>query len=824
MELLRKQIVAWADAQPEWQRDLLRRVARGPLDDEERREVADIVLGTDGAPAPEPLQESHLPGENLSDRPVSLLAMRDIVGVNALAADQILQFKPGGLTVVYGNNGSGKSGFGRVLRVACRAVAVPTILPDAFADDGGPQSARLKMRHGEQNEDVRLDLGAEPPPWLSAMKVFDSECAYEYVRSGNAVEHTPEPLGVLSRCADEQAAVAELVRGRATAIVTTTVVTAMTDVDAVTAEAVLSADEEAELERLEGRLAALHRHDLDGIVTEAHAAAAAAGTLADRLDAVAEGLGETTAVQLEALRDEQSAAAGGLEDLRREALDGQPVTGSGTPAWRAMWEAARTFVAGDFPPSKGDPCPLCQRELDGETAARLARFEAFVTSDLEARVERASREVREALAALPDPQELQLTATKELASLDSELRDAVLGAVESLVARRDALVSEEASAVVAVDEVVRRLRERASSEAKRAAEHAALRDPEERAVVELAVAALRARRSTAAEADTLREKRAFLAAARRLDTSAITRRHNELAKLAISDRLVRAVELELEQLGGLGGCVEAAASGSKGRTVLRVRLKGATAKLGQVLSEGEHRAVAIAFFLAQVAEGGGTSAIVFDDPVSSLDHLWRDEIATRLAREAATRQVIVFTHDLAFVAQLSAAAGDAGVPFAQRHVMRDGSRAGVVTDAPPLAHIAFSKRAEELRKQVEQRLQPLWEHNRDLYDVRATAWMTDLRKSWEMLVEDGLLRGVVRRYDPRIYMSKLKLLRIPDGAIGKIHAAFGRLSGKAHHEAVGVTGAPAPARLLELLGEFEELVGELGLKESDASDAGDVAA
>jgi hypothetical protein len=42
------------------------------------------------------------------------------------------------------------------------------------------------------------------------------------------------------------------------------------------------------------------------------------------------------------------------------------------------------------------------------------------------------------------------------------------------------------------------------------------------------------------------------------------------------------------------------------------------------------------------------TGIVFDDPVSSLDHMRREQIARRLAREAKVRQVNVFTHDLAF--------------------------------------------------------------------------------------------------------------------------------------------------------------------------------
>lgn len=821
MELLRKQIVAWTSGQPPWQQDLLRRVARGRLDDAGRAEVAEIVLGAPGVPAPEPLREEHLPGDDVPESPVSLVAIRDVHGVNALADDQNLRFETSGLTVVYGNNGSGKSGFGRILRVVCRAVAVPNVLADAFGAAGGQrQSARLRLRRSDREEDLVADLDADTPTWLSQMKVFDGECAIEYVRSGNAVEHTPEPLGVLGRCADEQGLVADLLRQWSAAIATPVEVAAATDVEAVLADAELSAEELRDLEGREAQLATLAREDIEAVVTEARAASAGAAALADRVAAVAEGLSETAAVQLEALRAEQTAAVSALEEMRRETLDGQPVAGTGTPTWRTMWEAAREFVAGDFPPSAGDSCPLCQRALDAETEQRMVAFEAFVRGKVDARVERAARDVRVAIDALPEAERLLVTENKAIGTLESDLREAAVQAIRALEARRTALADGEPTSVVGVEDVLRQLRARALMQGTRAQEHEALRGPAGREALTERVAALQKRRELAGAAAAMREKHALLVAARQLDTAGITRKHNDLAKLAISDRLVTAVERELQRLGaGLATRVEAAATGTKGRTVLRVRLKGSATKPGLVLSEGEHRAVALAFFLAQVAESGGTSAIVFDDPVSSLDHWFREEIAQRLAGEAATRQVIVFTHDLAFLSQLSAAARDADVAFAQRHVLRRGERAGIVTDEPPLRQVALAKRAEHLRRQVDEQLTPLWEHNREVYEDRAEKWTTDLRKSWEMLVEDGLLRGVVRRYDPRVYTSKLKELDIPEGAIAKITAAFGKLSAKAHHEAPGATGTPSPERLLEFLGEFEQMVTELGL--SDGRDTGE---
>ena len=43
------------------------------------------------------------------------------MNVNALAENQELPFSPQGMTIIYGNNGAGKSGYVKILKAACRA-------------------------------------------------------------------------------------------------------------------------------------------------------------------------------------------------------------------------------------------------------------------------------------------------------------------------------------------------------------------------------------------------------------------------------------------------------------------------------------------------------------------------------------------------------------------------------------------------------------------------------------------------------------------------------------------------------------------------------
>jgi wobble nucleotide-excising tRNase len=86
------------------------------------------------------------------------------------------------------------------------------------------------------------------------------------------------------------------------------------------------------------------------------------------------------------------------------------------------------------------------------------------------------------------------------------------------------------------------------------------------------------------------------------------------------------------------------------------------AKVHIVLSEGEQTCVALAAFLTELATASHKSALVFDDPVTSLDHRWRRKVAERLIAEASDRQIVVFTHDLIFLNDLhDLAVGDTKV-------------------------------------------------------------------------------------------------------------------------------------------------------------------
>ena len=119
-------ILDWSLGRPQWQRDALRRiVVHGGISGQDIEDLLKLIMSENGedveGATPVPLAVEHIPTAPDSAKPVSLASISSVVGVNQLAPDQTLSFEQNGITVVYGQNGSGKSGYSRILKNACRS-------------------------------------------------------------------------------------------------------------------------------------------------------------------------------------------------------------------------------------------------------------------------------------------------------------------------------------------------------------------------------------------------------------------------------------------------------------------------------------------------------------------------------------------------------------------------------------------------------------------------------------------------------------------------------------------------------------------------------
>lgn len=230
----------------------------------------------------------------------------------------------------------------------------------------------------------------------------------------------------------------------------------------------------------------------------------------------------------------------------------------------------------------------------------------------------------------------------------------------------------------------------------------------------------------------------------------------------------------------------------------------ARAKVSDILSEGEQRVIAMALFLAEVGIEPGRSGLIFDDPVSSLDHVRREKIAKRLVLEAKERQIIVFTHDLAFAWALKDFADDNGVANVSRHIFSAGAKKGICSDGLPFEAKKLSARINDLREQSKRAKRALEEDcDHESYNDTVRNGYRRMRDTWELLIEEHLFAGTVKRFRRSIETSKLRYVSVSDEEASAVYNGMTRCSNFTHEG--GAEAPPALPEPDEFLADVEEL-------------------
>ena len=244
----------------------------------------------------------------------------------------------------------------------------------------------------------------------------------------------------------------------------------------------------------------------------------------------------------------------------------------------------------------------------------------------------------------------------------------------------------------------------------------------------------------------------FNAKQNKIKTNSITNKQKELFKKYITKDYVAAFNEECKRLNANFNA-QIVQRGSKGTTIKKLVIKGNVP--GNILSEGEQRVTAIANFLAEIRTNPNNLAIVFDDPVSSLDHMRRSDIAKRLVDEARERQVIIFTHDITFLMEMKTLCDDQKLDFSMLMIRKIRQQPGNISKAIPWQGMNVKERIKKLNVKLQelQKIEKLGEEDRYYYEVKI--WCELLRESWERSVEEILLNDAIQRYNPCVQTQRL---------------------------------------------------------------------
>ena len=865
------QLLAWAGGRDAWQQDALRRLALfGELTEDDltalRLQIENAGgLPVQNVPAPVPLAAEHL-SEAASNQPKTVLAsLGPVRCVDRLADDQPpLHFAVNGVTLIYGANASGKSGYCRIAKQLCRSLSPSELRGNVYdKGQGEPSEVAVGFRVGDDDQPKQDTIWTgkeQAPAELARISVFDTASGRVYVDKERKIAFLPYELDLLNKLGLGCRALEQGFKERETAVdvaVTPPLPVGYTDgtgvhaaiaslitattLDGLPTEHGLrelgtwSDDKQAELVHIEKTLT----DDPAALMRLRTSAKQALEAIKGEVSQAIVNLGDPAILEIRTKHRDAVVKTTAAEAAARDMFSDQPIPEVGSEVWRQMLLYARDFAASVFagmePPqlATGGLCVLCQQSLDDETARRLLAFDGYIAGraaeesaaatrafeDLRsvflARALRGSREIDALLAgyaALSDATKDNATAVATFIEKARERLDKVKGILrESSYDELEALDPLPASPAHLIDDEIGRL------ELEIARPEGAGRDEDALGALKLRHAELSDQKRLSEEIEIVVERRNKLEERRRLiacrsecQPRAITRHITDRRREILTPALKTALDDELKTLRLTHIPLKLEDRGDGAESIVEVALTAQQriANNSDVLSEGEQRALALACFLAELGELGQDHGIIVDDPVSSLDHTRMQAVAERLAEEAAKgRQVIVFTHNILFHHMLRTESRRASVACHTEWMSNLGNdRFGIIDDSQkPRQMKSVQERLQEISRELQASVEAGYDHTDENFRPASVALYTQMRDTWERIVEDILFNRVVQSFRPEIMTRSLEEACIdPESDYPAIFEGMKRCSHYSGHDPAEELPAELPeAELIDR--DFDEL-------------------
>lgn len=775
-----------------------------------------------------------------------LTKLENVEGVNALTENQTIEFSPN-LTIIYGANGSGKSGYVRLLKNVFYSKAPENILPNVHIDNGH-KNVNAKFTFKSNNAETSLEFVSKDNAEFEQFAVFDGKSVLSHLENKNEFEFRPAGLSFfadytnaiirveqklnadiqIKQSGNTANDLSDLFDGNSEIKTIVQSLKAETNIDDLKKYTPFSDEDTKKLADTKKQYEDLFLAS-KGKEKEIKNLETIKGLLAQNKQAIeklnpyftTDVIAKVKTAITDCVTKEATAKAEGIENFKTDKIQGV-----GTTEWKNFIVSAETFaktqkVENAEYPENGDSCLLCQQPLSDEAQKLILNYWTFIKSVAEQNSKQAQEKLDKAKENYENlnfdlfPQDNTLTVwltekyPNELEALKLKLAEQktlaenIVSDIQRKTANERAelqiSVEQHTTIETAIDTLIKNLKEdEQSKELEKLLTAKTLLEHKEKFNTHFS------------KFETFVNNQAWVKKANKADYAKrrTTDTEKALSNKYFNQKYIDSFNDECQKLNGNFG-IDINHTGSAGKSYRQLKLKGKNPNA--VLSEGEQKVIAIADFLAEMHLSEVNKGIIFDDPVTSLDNDRKKQIAERLAFQATLKQVIIFTHDLVFFYHIKNFSkkflNGINNSFAHHSLERESPLCGkVVANTSPANEGQYhepTKAEEWLRKSKAT-------NGNEKVDC-AKAGLSALRTSYEALAIFTILGGTVQRFDPQIRMGRLKDIKFDKSLIETIVEKHGEISdlieGHLPSDEFGII--PSPEILEEQIGNFKTLKEQL---------------
>ena len=837
-------ITTWVNTLPYWQRLISDKIFHSVLIDEDgMNEIYNVfkienklMQGNNETLILEPTQFDDIQ----PDETVLWKGIEDVKGINALSDNQKINIG-NQLTIIYGKNGSGKSGYVRIFNNAFVSRGDKSLLPNIYSSSSGKQSAKLLFEVNGSNKIVNFPKDIKVQNYCRRISVFDSMSALGDMTKENELSLTPIEFNFFDKLAkftkeikdkfDNEKALnqvkndfSESFSEETSVKKTIESINGNTKLEDIKKAIKVSDDEDELLKKYTVRKKQLDALNINERIKKINNLVQDIHQIKDKIKVLSDKLCVERIQKIRKLIDKYNLQVQLSSEEGLKQFENDQINNLGTPEWKSFIEAAKSYYDSiEKGNEKLDYCILCKQDIS--KIDLIDKYWAYLKSESEVQLAQVNRDIISLINDFEKLKSNEIIIPKTRLYEYLELNHVnILSAITQFegecksqtkdiinVLRKKEFGNEVLSPTFGnkiLDDIIQNLNDEKvklnSDEISKESEtiQKFFNEYNAKLIAEKLLPKI--------EDYILKTSWLIKAEKCRVSTQSITVKQNELFSKYVTEDYKEKFKSECQELK-VNIEIDSVQRGTIGSTKNKLSIKGKN--LDKILSEGEQRSVALANFLAETEISEENVCVIFDDPVSSLDYERRDRIAKRLVKLAKSKQVVVLTHDLSFMRSLEDLAKTDEVILDFQHIQRLPNKTiGVINSKIPWIGMKVQKRLSALRLDLQNMTGNYRKcdtpEKEERYVKDAKAWCENLRETWERAIEETLLCGAVERYKPSINTQSLKKATFTKELYPEIDAGMHECSDWVHDRSLNLgENVPEPDDLKRYLDRCETFVG-----------------